>query len=118
MGKLTTHVLDMAQGCPAVGMRIELWEKTETAPSTLLLTTTTNTDGRTPDPLRGSEALQAQTYEIIFYVGDYFRQLGIPLPQRLFLDHVPIRIGIDDPEQNYHVPLLVSPWGYSTYRGS
>lgn len=118
MGKLTTHVLDTAQGCPAVGMRLELWQKTETPESILLLTTTTNKDGRTQDPLRGSEALQAQTYEIIFYVGDYFRQQRIPLPQRLFLDQVPIRFGIDDPEQHYHVPLLVSPWAYSTYRGS
>ncbi|MEM9154177.1 MAG: hydroxyisourate hydrolase [Cyanobacteria bacterium P01_F01_bin.33] len=116
-GKLTTHVLDTAQGRPAAGMTIELWgiDGTERI---LLVTTVTNTDGRTNTPMRAEGQLQAQTYELVFHVGDYFRQQTLSLPQRLFLDRIPIRFGIDDPHSHYHVPLLVSPWAYSTYRGS
>lgn len=117
-GKLTTHVLDTAQGCPAAGMTIELWGNFEAEDLVLLATVITNADGRTNEPLRSGKTLQAQTYELVFYVGDYFRQQAIALPQRLFLDHIPIRFGINDPQSHYHVPLLVSPWSYSTYRGS
>lgn len=117
LGKLTTHVLDTARGRPAAGMAIELWGL-EGSERSLLATTITNSDGRTNAPLLASGTLQARTYELVFHVGDYFRPQDLPLPKRLFLDRVPIQFAIDDPDSHYHVPLLVSPWSYSTYRGS
>lgn len=117
IGKLTTHVLDTAQGCPAAGITVELWG-IEAGDLALLTTAVTNADGRTNTPMRARGDLQAQTYELVFHVGDYFRQQNLTLPKRPFLDRVPVQFAIADPDSHYHVPLLVSPWSYSTYRGS
>jgi len=108
MKGLTTHVLDTMNGRPADGMKIELWSLGN---STLLKTVTTNADGRTDSPLLAGEEFFAGSYELVFYVGDYFGE-------RRFLDRVPVRFNLADAEAKYHVPLLVSPWAYSTYRGS
>jgi 5-hydroxyisourate hydrolase len=117
-GKLTTHVLDTAQGRPAIGLTIELWAITPTGEKTLVKTVQTNADGRTDAPLLIEDAFQPGTYELIFEVGNYFAQQIETLPQPMFLDRVPIQFGIADRTAHYHVPLLVSPWAYSTYRGS
>ena len=108
MSALTTHVLDLAQGRPAVQMKIELWLADQ---SKLLKTVATNQDGRTDVPLLSGNEFVAGTYELVFFVGDYFGE-------RKFLDRVPVRFVISDATAKYHVPLLVSPWAYSTYRGS
>ncbi len=117
MAGLTTHVLDTARGRPAAGMRLELVRLDENGERLILKTLTTNDDGRTDAPLLAGEELTPGVYEIVFEVGDYFAdQEGVPdLP---FLGSVPLRFGIADPEAHYHVPLLASPWSYSTYRGS
>src|SRR5438270_5516589 len=115
--KLSTHVLDTAHGCPAEGMRIELWLVASEKPR-LLKTVRTNTDGRTDQPLLSQEDMQPGQYELIFYVGDYFAGKMPAAPGVRFLDRVPVRFGIADANASYHVPLLVSPWAYSTYRGS
>ena len=107
-GMLSTHVLDTMRGRPAAGMKIELWSLGN---STLLKSVTTNADGRTDSPLLAGEEFSAGSYELVFYVGDYFGE-------RHFLDRVPVRFNLSDGEGKYHVPLLVSPWAYSTYRGS
>lgn len=109
-GKLSTHVLDTANGRPAAGLVIELCD----AAGAVLKRVTTNADGRTDGPLLAGGELRPGTYELVFHVGDYFGTAG---PVR-FLDRVPVRFGIADAEAGYHVPLLVSPWSYSTYRGS
>ena len=117
MGKLTTHVLNIAEGVPAAGMRIELRalrEGSDAPPST----SRTNADGRCPAPLLEGAALRAGRYSLTFHVAAYFRSLGVALSDPPFLDEVVIAFGVADPNQNYHVPLLVSPWSYSTYRGS
>lgn len=116
-GQLTTHALDIAQGRPAAQMRIELWRLEATGGRTLLKTVRTNGDGRTDEPLLVDGALVAGVYELVFAVGAYFTSRGgtAELP---FLGDVPVRFGIDDPAAHYHVPLLASPWAYSTYRGS
>ncbi len=119
-GKLTTHVLDTANGCPAQGIAIALWQLDSNLnldSKTLLRTTQTNHDGRTDLPLLAPEEIEVGVYELIFTVGNYFAQYA-DYPQPLFLDQIPIRFGISDLEVHYHVPLLVSPWSYSTYRGS
>jgi 5-hydroxyisourate hydrolase len=116
MGKLTTHVLNVAAGIPAAGMRIEL--RAETAGSMTLISGHTNEDGRCSEPLLHGAAMTAGRYALTFHVAAYFRALGVTLPEPPFLDQVVIAFGIADPAQNYHVPLLVSPWSYSTYRGS
>lgn len=108
-GKLTTHVLDTANGKPGEGITVEL-HRWEAGSAVLLTRTVTNADGRTAAPLLEGEALRAGLYEITFAVGAYFRE-G-------FLESVPVRFRIDDPTRHYHVPLLCSPWSYSTYRGS
>lgn len=105
---LTTHVLDTARGRPAAGMTIELWAL---EPARLLKTVATNADGRTDSPLLAETEILAGSYEIVFYVGDYFGE-------GRFLDRVPVRFKLENAEAKYHVPLLVSPWAYSTYRGS
>ncbi|BAZ43751.1 5-hydroxyisourate hydrolase [Chondrocystis sp. NIES-4102] len=115
-GKLTTHVLDTANGCPASGIAIALW-KLESDSKTLLKITITNQDGRTNEPLLADEELQVGVYELIFSVGNYFARYD-DYPDPLFLDQIPLRFGISDTQAHYHVPLLVSPWSYSTYRGS
>ncbi len=117
MGRLTTHVLDTHGGTPAAGMRIELY-RLEGAAITLLADLITNEDGRCDGPLLQGGALLAGRYELRFYVGAYFAARGLPLPEPPFLDVVPICFGVANPAGHYHVPLLVSPWAYSTYRGS
>ncbi len=116
-GRLTTHVLDTAHGCPAPDLVIELWSL-ESASRILLKTTQTNAQGRTDSPLLQNIEFKLGCYELVFAVGDYFEQYTNHLPTPRFLDRVPIQFGIADPEAHYHVPLLVSPWSYSTYRGS
>ena len=114
---LSTHVLDTAHGGPAAGLRIELWSLAGTVP-TLLKTVTTNADGRTDAPLLAAGEVRVGTYELVFHVGEYFAARGVALPTPRFLDRVPVRFGLADATASYHVPLLVSPWSYSTYRGS
>ena len=115
--KLSTHVLDTAHGCPASGMKIELWSL-DGADRLLLTAAKTNVDGRTEQPLLAAEDMSVGQYEIVFFVGDYFAGKSPTLPKTRFLDQVPVRIGIADAGASYHVPLLCSPWAYSTYRGS
>jgi 5-hydroxyisourate hydrolase len=115
--KLSTHVLDTARGCPAAGMTIELWSLAQSQPR-LLKTVRTNADGRTDGVLLSAEEMKAGSYELVFHVADYFLAKGVALPKPPFLDRVPVRFTISDPTASYHVPLLVSPWAYSTYRGS
>lgn len=119
MGKLTTHVLDTALGKPAVGMRMTLWAVNATADiKTALKTIETNVDGRTNEPLLSGSEFEAGIYELVFEVATYFAQYNAYLAEPPFLDQVPIRFTVSDPQGSYHVPLLVSPWSYSTYRGS
>ncbi|MBN8995630.1 MAG: hydroxyisourate hydrolase [Rhizobiales bacterium] len=115
MGRLTTHVLDTALGKPAAGLVIELYRLGDREEK--LTEIRTNGDGRADKPLLEGAALTAGTYELRFHAGDYLRRMG-PAPGPAFLDVVPIRFGIAMPEEHYHVPLLLSPYGYSTYRGS
>ena len=112
MGKLTTHVLDTARGRPAGGMRVVLDKDGE-----VLADVTLDADGRAGGPLLEGAALTAATYRLLFHVGDYFAGTGHS-DARKFLDRVPILFVVDDPAAHYHVPLLISPWAYSTYRGS
>jgi 5-hydroxyisourate hydrolase len=116
-GYLTTHVLDTARGCPAPGIRIVLY-RVEGAEKTLLAETVTNHDGRTDAPILPQAVFQTGSYELVFFAGDYLRATGQAGDDPLFLDAVPIRFGMSDAEAHYHVPLLLSPYGYSTYRGS
>ena len=117
-GKLTTHVLDTANGCPGKEIALALWKLDRKLDSkTLLKTVKTNHDGRTDEPLLANEELKTGIYELVFSVGNYFSRYG-EYPDPLFLDEIPIRFGISDVKAHYHVPLLVSPWSYSTYRGS
>ncbi len=115
MGKLTTHVLDTARGKPARGMRIELMVGKDS--TTTLTSVAANSDGRTDSPLLEGPDFAAGTYRLVFHVAEYFRSRGDPDAGR-FLDDVSIVFVVDDPAGKYHVPLLVSPWSYSTYRGS
>lgn len=116
MGRLTTHVLDTALGRPAAGLSIEL-HRIAPAPAHLK-TVSTNADGRVDGALLEGEGLTTGVYELRFHAGDYLRRTGAALPEPAFLDIVPIRFGIASPAEHYHVPLLLSPFGYSTYRGS
>lgn len=115
--KLSTHVLDTAHGCPARGMRIELWSLAGGA-RTLLKTTRTNAEGRTDQPLLAGDELKPGAYELVFSVGEYFKTQGGGTAAIPFLDQVPVQFGIADANASWHVPLLCSPWSYSTYRGS
>lgn len=122
-GRLTTHVLDTAHGCPAVGMAVELWKiESPEEKRTLLASARMNADGRPDAPLLAGAELVAGIYLLIFavgdYFGDYFAAIGTARPAAPFLDRVPVRFTIADPSLHYHVPLLVSPWSYTTYRGS
>ena len=116
MGRLTTHVLDTAGGGPAAGMRVELFGFNGAA-GLPVSTFVTNADGRTDAPLLEGEALKPGGYRLLFHVGDYFRARGNADAGR-FLEQVPVDFVVSDPAGRYHVPLLVSPWSYSTYRGS
>lgn len=118
MPRLSTHVLDTASGCPASGVALVLSHLTDGRHRTVMVKTSTNADGRTDAPLLSGDAFQTGLYEIAFHVGDYFRARGVDVSEPAFLDVIPIRFGIADPQGHYHVPLLVSPWSYSTYRGS
>lgn len=119
MGKLTTHVLDTAHGCPATSIRLELWSvDVQSGQKTLLKTIVTNADGRTDAPLLVDAELTVGVYELVFKVGEYFARFSDALSDPPFLDRIPLQFGIADPTAHYHVPLLVSPWSYSTYRGS
>lgn len=115
MGRLTTHVLDTASGKPAAGLKVELFRLSD--PEERLTVVTTNKDGRIDKPLLEGDNFTTGVYELRFHAGDYLRAAG-KLPQPLFLDVVPVRFGIAAAEEHYHVPLLLSPFGYSTYRGS
>lgn len=118
-GKLTTHVLDTALGCPAVNMTIQLWSiYPDSQERQLLKTVQTNSDGRTDQALLSDQEFLAGIYELVFSVGEYYQHQRVELPEIMFLNEVPIRFGIADEKSHYHVPLLVSPWSYSTYRGS
>lgn len=116
-GRLTTHVLDTATGKPAAALKIELFRRTGDGPE-LLLAVSTNQDGRTDGPLLTGDAFTAGEYELLFHAGDYLRANDAAGTEPLFLDRIPIRFGISDADQHFHVPLLLSPFGYSTYRGS
>lgn len=113
MARLSTHVLDTSCGQPAQGIAIDL-----RFAGKLIKSAITNVDGRTDEPLISAERLETGVYELIFHAGDYFRATGIALPTPPFLDEVVVRFGVADPAANHHVPLLLSPYGYSTYRGS
>jgi 5-hydroxyisourate hydrolase len=115
MGRLTTHVLDTALGKPAAGLRVELYRLG--AHTEHLATATTNDDGRLDSPILDGPRFDAGVYELRFHAGDYLRK-SYPLSRSAFLDVIPIRFGVDDAADHYHVPLLLSPYGYSTYRGS
>jgi 5-hydroxyisourate hydrolase len=117
MGKLSTHVLDITRGKPASGVAVELYA-VDSSGKTLLCRASTNHDGRCDAPLLQGEALRAGKYELVFAAGAYFAAQGDVLPDPPFVDNVTLTFGIADPGQNYHVPLVVSPWSYSTYRGS
>lgn len=115
-GKLTTHVLDLTKGTPARALKIELWQLEQER--ILLKTVETNSDGRVDSPLLSDDEFKAGEYELVFHVADYFRNQGVSLAEIPFLNKVPLRFGITDADSHYHVPLLVAPGGYSTYRGS
>ncbi|MBX3582005.1 MAG: hydroxyisourate hydrolase [Rhizobiaceae bacterium] len=115
-GSLTTHVLDTASGQPAAGLKIALYRVSGNS-HRKIREAVTNADGRCDAPLLEGKSFQTGTYELIFFAGDYLRQGRKKLPDPLFLDQIPIRFGMAE-EKHYHVPLLLSPYGYSTYRGS
>ena len=115
--RLSTHVLDTAHGRPAAGVAVALYRVDGDA-RTLLAQAATNADGRCDAPLLEGDALLAGRYELVFAAGDYFAARGVALPEPRFVDRVTIAFGVADPAQNYHVPLVVTPWSYSTYRGS
>ncbi|HEU4460682.1 MAG TPA: hydroxyisourate hydrolase [Methylibium sp.] len=121
MGKLTTHVLDTMNGRPAAGMAVGLWRLPD-APAGVaahrLAELRLNADGRADAPLLEGAAMQPGRYRLVFAVAAYFRSIGVALPEPAFLEDVPLDFGLADPDAHYHVPLLASPWAYSTYRGS
>jgi 5-hydroxyisourate hydrolase len=117
MGKLSTHVLDTAHGKPGAGVGVELYA-VDGGQRTLIRQDATNSDGRCNAPLLEGEQLKSGQYELVFAAGDYFAAQGVTLPSPRFIDRVTIAFGVADPSQNYHVPLVVTPWSYSTYRGS
>ncbi len=116
-GFLTTHVLDTAQGLPAAGMEIALY-RLNGSDRVHLVTMTTNVDGRTDSPILPASDFATGKYELVFKAGAYLDAVGVPPEKPRFLSDIPIRFGISDPDSHYHVPLLISPFGYSTYRGS
>jgi 5-hydroxyisourate hydrolase len=116
VARLTTHVLDTAHGRPAAGMKVELYALA--GGRRLVSAHVTNDDGRCEAPLGESGTVPPGTYELVFHAADYFRARGLRLPDPPFLDEVPLRFSIAEADGRYHVPLLISPWSYSTYRGS
>lgn len=117
MGKLTTHVLDTMHGKPAAEVAVKVF-RVENEVRTQVAESQTNSDGRVNQPLLEGDALTAGVYEIQFHVGEYFGRKGVNLPEPRFVDVVVLRFGISNPTEHYHVPLVVTPWTYSTYRGS
>jgi 5-hydroxyisourate hydrolase len=117
MARLSTHVLDTSRGVPARGVGITL-HRLHGAERDLIASASTNTDGRTDDPLVEADRLDTGTYELTFRAGDYFRAAGQTMTTPPFLEDIVVRFGVSDPGGTYHVPLLLSPYGYSTYRGS
>ena len=117
MGKLSTHVLDTANGCPAAGMAVTL-QRLDAAGPVTLKTLTLNADGRTDALLLDASSMAVGRYRLLFEVAAYFRARGTALPEPPFIDVVPLDFGIADAQGHYHVPLLTTPWSYSTYRGS
>jgi len=118
MGFLTTHVLDTMNGCPAAGLRVALYRLPDDGAPQLLHAATLDADGRAGGALLEGDAFRAGRYRLAFEVGAYFRARGVVLPEPAFLERVPLDFGIADVSSHYHVPLLASPWSYSTYRGS
>ncbi|WP_127105365.1 hydroxyisourate hydrolase [Pararhodobacter zhoushanensis] len=116
-GYLTTHVLDTARGVPAEGIKIALYSVSGNS-HRKIAETVTNADGRTDSPILPEKAFKTGTYELVFFVGDYLTATGQAGDAPLFLDQIPIRFGMSDAQAHYHVPLLLSAYGYSTYRGS
>jgi 2-oxo-4-hydroxy-4-carboxy-5-ureidoimidazoline decarboxylase len=117
-GRLSTHVLDTHSGKPAAGISVELVELSALGASRVVTRTMTNSDGRTDQPLIGGRPVPIGRYELRFSVGEYFATRSVPLSDPPFLDEIPLRFSVSDPEGHLHVPLLVTPWSYSTYRGS
>lgn len=117
-GRLSTHMLDTCSGIPARGVRVDLIELSDNGDRRTITTAETNHDGRTDAPLIGGQPVPIGRYELRFHIADYFRRLSQPLADPPFLDVVPVQFSVADPEGHYHVPLLASPWSYSTYRGS
>jgi len=115
MGRLTTHVLDIANGCPGASLRIDLFRPGQHDP---IASAVTNEDGRCDTAMLEGDAFEPGEYELVFHAGAYFNSKGQEDGKHRFLDRVVIRFGINDQDQHYHVPLLLSPFGYSTYRGS
>ncbi|MEZ9008531.1 hydroxyisourate hydrolase [Vibrio sp. 10N.261.51.A3] len=117
MGRLTTHVLDTTHGLPGAEIKVELYKVNEDS-TEKLATVLTNSDGRTDAPILAGNEFRPGKYQLVFYVADYYKNKGVELNGVPFLDDVVIRFGLDDPDAHYHVPLLVSPYSFSTYRGS
>ena len=118
MGHLSTHVLDTAHGCPAAGMQVSLLRVEAGGEAHLVRRFSLNADGRSDAPLLDAQTMAVGRYRLVFEVAAYFRTRGVALPDPPFIDQVPLDFGIADAAGRYHVPLLVSPWSYSTYRGS
>jgi 2-oxo-4-hydroxy-4-carboxy-5-ureidoimidazoline decarboxylase len=117
-GRLSTHVLDTHSGKPAAGIAVELIELAELGTSRVVTRTVTNSDGRTDQPLIGGRPVPIGRYELNFSIGAYFRARNVPMSDPPFLDQIPLRFAVSEPEGHLHVPLLVTPWSYATYRGS
>jgi 2-oxo-4-hydroxy-4-carboxy-5-ureidoimidazoline decarboxylase len=117
-GRLSTHVLDTHSGKPAAGVAVELVELSELGSSRVVTRTITNADGRTDHPLIGGRPMPIGRYELTFSVGKYFAERQVPISDPPFLDQIPLRFSVSEPESHLHVPLLVTPWSYATYRGS
>jgi 2-oxo-4-hydroxy-4-carboxy-5-ureidoimidazoline decarboxylase len=117
-GRLSTHVLDTHSGKPAAGIAVELVELSDLGASRVITRAVTNADGRTDTPLVGGRPVPIGRYELTFSVGKYFAERGVPMSDPPFLDSIPLRFSVSDPEGHLHVPLLVTPWSYATYRGS
>jgi 5-hydroxyisourate hydrolase len=118
MAGLTTHVLDTTRGRPASGVAIELHALLPDGARALIATARTNADGRTDAPLISAAQARVGAFELTFHIGAYFRDQGVATAEPPFLDVVPVRFAVADPKAHYHVPLVVTPWSYSTYRGS
>lgn len=117
-GRLTTHVLDTGQGCPASGMQVDLYHEAEDGSRMYLKSAVTNGDGRLDEALLQDNEMKAGVYELVFHAGRYYQALGSVLATALIWELIPIRFMVHRPEEHHHIPLLIAPGGYSTYRGS